>query len=580
MPDNNRYVGDVFIDGATQVLLENFLTELFNRYNGPGNGFDADMLDGHHYKDISDELERLDKEKLSSITIGGTTFDNTTVGAYLSFGDVIYNNYSGLPWITGELPEHYTITDALLGLHAYINNQDAKKVDKEKVDENDTSENPRMKVLSDNNFSDKFKNDLEDLSKLLEDFVDYIDENGDTHRLLNAGLINGLRLILITQEDYDNLETSFKTYWRNIFIIKDPAEMPTSIDYSSPLQYPLEEGYEFRLAKDDEPADNLQFEFDDNDERDIWLQIRHKWGGSWQNLIPLDDFFANTNINPFVKRVIEEDASLNYNEDAMRRVLEALLLDSSNENYIDLNFMSADYMDDFVYQLTKNNQTLASTKVNGFKSIDLSNLFQTEFQQVNSTINGITNTNGTGSLDKKIATVSNATSTLNTQINGSADNSITNQLTALGNSISGLSGQLSSLESAVTTLNTPQTYVTRVFTTPNDYLLDGKTYLHWSKIGDLCILNYWIVTQSPCSQSKEVDIADIPSDWIPVSNQYQDVIEFSNGSTHRIALITKDSKGRAVNKVRINSKKADKHVNTIGCMVYVKSANTYLADHQ
>ena len=49
---NDRYIGEVFIDGKSNKLLQEFLTELFNSYNGPGKGFNADMVDDWHLDDI------------------------------------------------------------------------------------------------------------------------------------------------------------------------------------------------------------------------------------------------------------------------------------------------------------------------------------------------------------------------------------------------------------------------------------------------------------------------------------------------------------------------------------------------
>ena len=55
--NNKRYIGEVFIDGKSDKLLQEFLTNLFNSYMGHGKGFDADTLDGCHRKDITDYVK-------------------------------------------------------------------------------------------------------------------------------------------------------------------------------------------------------------------------------------------------------------------------------------------------------------------------------------------------------------------------------------------------------------------------------------------------------------------------------------------------------------------------------------------
>ena len=54
--NNRRYVGEVFIDGKSDRLLQEFLTNLFNSYNGPGKGFNADMIDDWHLEDMFDRV--------------------------------------------------------------------------------------------------------------------------------------------------------------------------------------------------------------------------------------------------------------------------------------------------------------------------------------------------------------------------------------------------------------------------------------------------------------------------------------------------------------------------------------------
>lgn len=450
MTDNKRYIGDVFIDGKTDILLREFLTNLFNQYNGEGKGFNADMLDGHHYSDIQFELNYLNDTKLSEITIGKSTFNADSVNQYLLFGDVIYEGDS-FTW-KNNIPPLYTITDALEGLYEYLIDErieplEENKVDKEKVNPNDMSENPRMKVLSDNNYTDEDKQTLDDMSDIFfSQLTDYVDENGVTHHFFDAQLINGLRLILITQQDYDELPNDFKKYWRNIFIIKEPDEIPTDLDYHSPLEFDLKDGYDFRVAQDDALVSEYIME-DDGSGRDYWIQLKHKWASQWTNLLPLQNFLYGVDLKGEIISVIENEEGVQYNQVAMAQLLNALLNDKTNSHYVGLSYLPSDYKDDFVHQILKNGTALTGTNASGFTNVDIGHAFDSEFTGIDNKINSITNSNQTGTLDVQINALNTALTGLDQQINGTDATAILKQLQSINSSVSQIQSDVASMKS-------------------------------------------------------------------------------------------------------------------------------------
>lgn len=455
MTDNLRYVGDVFIDGKTDILLREFLTNLFNQYNGEGKGFNADMLDGHHYSEIEFALNVLEDTKLSEITIGGSVFNADNPGAFLHFSDVVHD---GEPeeWMDNHNYSTYNITNALNDLYDdLINKKLVLKVDKEKVDPSDVSDNPRMKVLSDNNFDDQYKSNLDDLSGLLEDFVDYEDANGVIHHFLSADLTNGLRFILITQDDYDALETDVKNYWRNVFIIKE--SVPTALDYHSPLEFDLKDGYDFRVAQDDEPISDFIIN-DDGTDRPYWIQLKHTWSNTWSNLMPLQNFLLGANLRGEIINVLENDENLEYNEISIKNVLLKLLTDSTETNFINLPYLSLNDKNQFIHRILKDGVELETIDSDGFSNVDISNAFSTEFTNIDDRINAISNTDGTGKLDIQMSELNSTVTQLDTQINGTQESSISKQLSSINNSIGNIRDDVANIKAITQNVNNWKAY--------------------------------------------------------------------------------------------------------------------------
>lgn len=517
MPDNKRYVGDVFIDGKTDRLLQEFLTNLFNQYNGEGKGFDADMLDGHHYSEIEDELLRLDSEKLSSIMIGSTVFNLEQSSGYLHFSDIIYDDYTSLPW-RENVPNNYNITSNLTDLYSTIMNYvDDTKVDKQKVDEEDDSNNPRMKVLSDNNFSDEDKQNLNTISNnLLNSLTPYIDKNGVEHQLLNSYTVNGLRFILITQDNYNALKNSsvqserdYVNSWRNVFIIKDANQMPTEMEYSNPLAYDIRDGFLFRLANDS-AASSATNEIDFNDPNPIWLQLKHNWEAEWTNIIPLQDLFRGVNINENIVDVVENNETIRFNSKALKNVVDDILNDTEHEDYLSLNYIPLSQKNQFVHNIIKDDNPLQTTLTDqGYANVDISNVFDTEFTDIDTRISNITNSNHTGSLDTQINTLNQTVNTLNNQINGSQSDAILREIASLKSSLSSLTSTVNAVNSLASGLSKYTKYTGAFINDSSNIFYNDYTKL-------ACVQIQKTHNHKKANYSDWVKIGALPSKFTPV----------------------------------------------------------------
>lgn len=480
MPDNKRYVGDVFIDGETDKLLHTFLTNLFNQYNGEGRGFNADMLDGHHYQEIEDALDELDASKLSSIIIGGKLFDVNNPSQSLNFRDILYNSdYDELIWNSDELENalktNDSLADALNLLYEIVFKKiadevralDLAKVNREKVDKDDESEDPRMKVLSDNNFSDEDKLALDRFKQSIgKTFVGYTDENNISQFMLNSQLTNGLRFILITQSKYNEYKNSedankqnFINSWRNVFIFKEENEMPNQLDYESPLNYQLEDGFSFRLANSDEGS-GVTNDIDSSSPNPIWLQIKHNWVSEWTNFIALDDLLAGVDFDNIVMDVVSAHSDeIQISPEAIYAVVHDMLLNSQSEYYVDLEFMPAskenEFLQTFVQDVVKDNNSLATvqnTSLGPEKIVDISDAFDDEFTSLSDKINGISNAQKTGTLDAEIDSLNRAVMSLDSTINGDSPTAVLEQLKTINGTLSSIDSNIRAIKSDITEL--------------------------------------------------------------------------------------------------------------------------------
>lgn len=374
--NNKRYIGEVFIDGKSDKLLQEFLTNLFNSYNGPGKGFNADMVDDWHLQDIIDYVDDGLKTKMDSIIIGNTVFTIYDSSKFLQLTDIIYNEFQDTekaPWALklqldeqGEKyhrldssisEDQYLASDILLDIYYVL---DIDKYDKESFTEfYNTKFNPLF--LDHHQLKEdfyEFKQPFEDVLRDVE-IID-IDGNTKTIKMIDAQLINGFRIIPITQAAYNSLPDSQKEYWRNIYIIVD--EVPN--DYVDPIS--------FELFKDVKLVYNPDTQYIDY------------YDGISENprpLISLADLVENINLTQQFSEFLSETTNYTINPTALKESIKEVVLKQAD--LPDLPFLTKDEAVVLTSDITSNNGTITSTRnTNNFTTFDISHAFDTKFNTI------------------------------------------------------------------------------------------------------------------------------------------------------------------------------------------------------
>lgn len=387
--NNKRYIGEVFIDGKSDRLLQEFLTQLFNSYNGPGKGFNADMVDDWHLIDIIQYVDEGLETKLDTITIGNTVFTVYDSSKFLQLTDVIYNEFKDpneAPWAQlliddgkndgirfnrGESTfygddEDYLASDIILDIYAVLDNM--------KVDVNTFAELEE--------FCQELCKRFRQLRKEFDDFVgpfadiikevEITDLDGNTKiiRMIDAQLINGFRIIPITQAGYDALPTKEKEYWRNIYIIVD--EVPE--DYVNPIS--------FELFKDVKLVYNQETQY-----LDYYDGISEKP----RPLISMVDLLKGIDFTSQFYEFLENNSDYTINPEALKESIKGIVLKESD--FADLPFLTKKEAKVLASSITSDKGTITSSvNSNNFTTFNISKAFDTKFTEITNKINSIQTT--------------------------------------------------------------------------------------------------------------------------------------------------------------------------------------------
>lgn len=283
---NKRYLGDVFINPDNYEYQKQFFKDIIESYQWKyGGNFDASTLQGKSSSDFAsiEQGNKADSAILTPLLIGKTDILNTSDPQYI-LSDAIkidkdddssvipYDNLTSVEYIDliswfDSLNTKATLSEMLYTLYNKTIEITDNKVNNEEFERLES----QFQTIEDN------------ISQVFETFTD---ENNEEVVKFNANLVNGLRFRLITQEDYDNLSDNERTYWRNIFIIKDPGDIPP--DYEDPMQWPLTEGYEFRI----------------NDNK---IQFKNTLSDNWGDVCTLTDFLIGADIQTLIRGMMEEN---------------------------------------------------------------------------------------------------------------------------------------------------------------------------------------------------------------------------------------------------------------------------------
>lgn len=379
--NNKRYIGEVFIDGKSDKLLQEFLTNLFNSYMHHGNGFDADMVDGWHLDDFIEYIHKQTDDKLSYIKIGETTFNINNLEQFLNLSDVIYNEFQSTenaPWAQALLDDKnksrpeinrldssfygdmYSAQDIILDIYAVL---DHKKIDAETF----YILQKEVNVLKEahQNLKDAFETFIQPFENIIRDVeITEIDDQGVEHtkivKMFDAQLVNGFRIIPITQEDYNDLPLREKSYWRNIYIIVDEV----SENYIDPISY--------NLFKDVKLVYNHETQY-----LDYYDGISDKP----RPLISLVDLLAGVDFSEQISDFVSNNPDYTINTFALKNSLKEMVI-NQNE-YTDMPFLLKDESRILISNITSNQGTISSTTNDkNFMTFDISNAFDTKFSSL------------------------------------------------------------------------------------------------------------------------------------------------------------------------------------------------------
>lgn len=460
--DKKTYIGDIWANEDKYDYQKKFIEDTIESYQYPNGNFNADMLDGFHATDFATKRQgELAETALQSFLLGTTliTNDDPDISQYIKSDAIkleesVLNN---VPW--GTNPENLTeaIEKLFILLQNGIDGLNTNKVDKSKVIINDIiaqdgQGNDRWQVLSDNNFTDADKALLQSLSGSVTELECYNSETGvseGSKMAVNADTINGLQFILVTKAIYNNLSSTCKNNWRNIFIFVD--EIPA--DYDSPLNSSFSNGFEFRV-----------------DDTRNYIVYKNKDATQWMDLISLSDLytkFAGDLHNTIINTINSDTGSISdsINDVISQTTIESIIKNIDNISINDARswpFIPQILSDDFVYDIyimengIKKSFISNIERQNGyaFKTIDLTSICDSIKtskdnleQSMTNYIDGQVNT-----LDGRINALEGLDIETNLDnINDNVrvlENTVSNTTSSLGS----LSNRVSALENRVSTL--------------------------------------------------------------------------------------------------------------------------------
>ena len=419
---NKRYLGDVFINEDDYEYQKQFFKDIIESYQWKyGGNFDASTLQEKVPEDFAtaEQGAKAEAAILSPLLLGRTEILNLADQQYI-FPDAIQIDkdtetdsgryISFIEWFD-ELDDTANLSEMLYTIYQntmnITNNLDNIKLDK-------------------NTYNQFISQDYTPLKELITNsFAIFTDEFGAEVTKINADLINGLRFRLITQDAYDSLSDAEKTYWRNVFIIKD--EIPP--DYEDPMQWSLSDGYEFRI----------------NDGK---LQVHNVLSNDWADICTLEDLLAGAGIRSMVKDIMGEEISDVIND------IQPIEVEKHWEEY---PFLSSSLHDTYIKDLLiDETNTYVTSNLDNKDSLKYLNIDMNQILIDNEVLepNGATRINEIvdnftqqlNSQDTRITNINNSVSQLQNDTRVSA---LQNDVTTLRGNINSNSARISTLEKSI-----------------------------------------------------------------------------------------------------------------------------------
>lgn len=327
--NNRRYLAEAWIDEDTdeefkKSFLENLLNQL-EHHKADGSGFDADMLDGKHYCEISKEIDEKVQGFLRDFNIGNVHFSNDNgsdytldfdaIKLYIPTEDGYEEDDMKLPW--DENPR-ITNIPTLMEVFAELYNQVNEKADQEDVDQ-------VFETLYGSEETDS------SLVETVEDLQNVIGNVSDENGNINATYINGIQIFIMSESAYAAESEENKNNIKHLYIVKPDDEIAALLDDEGRELYPdgvvtknptvaeISRYYEFRVITKTEGGVTkrwLQYRYEgaapekEEDETEEEWQIRNE--ATWNDMAETSDFIDDSKIQEIIMNYLSNgDYSLN-----------------------------------------------------------------------------------------------------------------------------------------------------------------------------------------------------------------------------------------------------------------------------
>lgn len=379
MTDNKKYIAEAWIDnGKDEEFKKSYLKALIEEYQGHGNGFDADMVDGMHYNDIKNYIDNLDKQALKKFSIGNTVFspDRQSTHYILGFEAIkLYNkdfdgsdsDYRELPWrevSEEEIPTLYDVIAELYNITYFGGEEDEGKTNKE--------------------IYEAFKSTVEEINSRLLSLETTL-EGKIIDGKLDSDSVNGIRFFIYTPEQYAALEEDALTNpesekklksIHNVFIIKSRQEIidggyEEGIYPYNPDVAVIDKHYKFRVINQN-AYDEETNEYVDG----AWLQYTHQDCDTWFNLCPARNFISIDDIYGTVAELLETKTDYKINKDSLEASLQDVEV-SDDLNIPFVNYIRNNYLRGGIYSYnpeTNDKIFLDTIEINNLKYLDTTKL--------------------------------------------------------------------------------------------------------------------------------------------------------------------------------------------------------------
>ena len=294
--NNRRYLAEAWIDeDKDEEFKKSFLENLLNQlehHKADGSGFDADMLDGKHYCEISKEIDEKVKGFLNDFSIGKVHISNENGSEYTLGFDAItlfapVDGYDSeektLPWDDSPKETSTTLLEVFRELYEKV----VAKVDQDEYDE---------KI-------EEIENTIGPIQELTESISSSINEDGT----INATTVNGVQIYILSESAYTRVPQSEKNDIRNVYIVKPDNEVdlsvyPDGVITNNTNVAEISRFYEFRVKEKESQETGvverwLQYRYEgtsperEEDETEEAWQIRDD--ATWNDMAKTSDFLDN-----------------------------------------------------------------------------------------------------------------------------------------------------------------------------------------------------------------------------------------------------------------------------------------------